>query len=62
MLILQLWELACLLISKLSTQEKGLNPWGKNMKLSISLEKYRIKLKGEGKKFIVPINPLEGKL
>ena len=31
------------------------------MKASISIEKERIKLKGEGKKVIVPIKPSQGK-
>ena len=31
------------------------------MKASISLEKERIKLKGNGQKFIVPIHPSQGK-
>ena len=32
-------------------------PWGIKMKASISLDKERIKLKGNGKKVIVPIHP-----
>ena len=34
--------------------------WGRKMKASISLDKERIKLKGNGKKFIVPIHPSQG--
>ena len=34
--------------------------WGRNMKASISLDKERIKLKGNGQKFIVPIHPSQG--
>ena len=37
-------------------------PWGRKMKASISLDKERIKLKGNGQKFIVPINPSQGDL
>ena len=33
---------------------------GQNMKSSISLEKERIKLKGNGQKVIVPIHPFQG--
>ena len=36
-------------------------PQGRKMKASISLEKYRIKLKWEGRRIIIPINPKEGK-
>ena len=32
-------------------------PWGRKMKASISLEKERIKLKGNGQKVIIPIHP-----
>ena len=35
-------------------------PWARKMKANISLEKYRIKLKGQGKKFIIPLDPKEG--
>ena len=35
-------------------------PWGIKMKASISLDKERIKLKGNGKKVIVPIHPSQG--
>ena len=35
-------------------------PWGQNMKASISLDKERINLKGNGKKVIVPIHPSQG--
>ena len=35
-------------------------PWGRKMKDSISLDKERIKLKGNGQKFIVPIHPSQG--
>ena len=35
-------------------------PWGWKMKASISLDKERIKLKGNGHKVIVPINPTQG--
>ena len=35
-------------------------PWGRKMKASISLDKERIKLKGDGHKFIVPIHPSQG--
>ena len=35
-------------------------PWGRNMKASISLDKERIKLKGKGQKVIVPIHPSQG--
>ena len=35
-------------------------PWGINMKASISLDKERIKIKGNGQKFIVPIHPSQG--
>ena len=35
-------------------------PWGRKMKASISLDKERIKLKGNGQKFIVPIHPSQG--
>ena len=35
-------------------------PWGIKMKSSISLDKERIKLKGNGQKFIVPIHPFQG--
>ena len=35
-------------------------PWGRNMKASISLDKDRIKLKGNAQKVIVPIHPSQG--
>ena len=35
-------------------------PWGRKMKVSISLDKERIELKGNGQKFIVPIHPSQG--
>ena len=35
-------------------------PWGQKMKASISLDKERIKIKGNGKKFNVPIHPSHG--
>ena len=35
-------------------------PWARKMKANISLEKYRIKLKGQGKKVIIPLEPKEG--
>ena len=35
-------------------------PWARKMKANISLEKYRIKLKGQGKKVIIPLDPKEG--
>ena len=35
-------------------------PWGIKMKASISLDKERIKLKGNGQKVIVPIHPSQG--
>ena len=34
--------------------------WGRKMKASISLDKERIKLKGNGKKIIVPKHPSQG--
>ena len=34
--------------------------WGRKMKASISLDKERIKLKGNGKKFIIPIHLSQG--
>jgi hypothetical protein len=36
-------------------------PWGQNMRATISLERDRIKLKGSGKKIIMPLDPKEGK-
>jgi len=36
-------------------------PWGQKMKENISLEKYRIKLKGDGRKIIIPLDLKEGK-
>jgi hypothetical protein len=36
-------------------------PWGRQMKENISLEKDRIKLKGNGRKIIIPLDPNEGK-
>ena len=35
-------------------------PWARKMKENISLEKDRIKLKGQGKKIIIPLDPKEG--
>ena len=35
-------------------------PWGRKIKASISLDKERIKLKGNGQKVIVPIHPSQG--
>ena len=35
-------------------------PWARKMKANISLEKYRIKLKGQGKNVIIPLDPKEG--
>ena len=35
-------------------------PWARKMKANISLEKDRIKLKGQGKKVIIPLHPKEG--
>ena len=35
-------------------------PWGRKMKESISLDRERIKLKGNGKKVIFPIHPSQG--
>ena len=37
-------------------------PWGRKMKSSISLDKERIKLKGNKQKVIVPIHPSQGTL
>ena len=36
-------------------------PWGRRMKTTISLERDRIKLKGSGRKIIIPLDPKEGK-
>ena len=36
-------------------------PWGRSMKETISLEKYRIKLKGDGKIMTIPLSPIVGK-
>ena len=36
-------------------------PWERKMKENISLEKYKIKLKGKGKNIVIPIDPKEGK-
>lgn len=36
-------------------------PWGRRMKATISLEKDKIKLKGNGKKIIIPLDLHEGK-
>ena len=35
-------------------------PWARKMKANISVEKDRIKLKCQGKKIIIPLNPKEG--
>ena len=35
-------------------------PWARKMKANIWLEKDRIKLKGQGKKIIIPLDPKEG--
>lgn len=35
-------------------------PWARKMKANISLEKDKIKLKGQGKKVIIPLDPKEG--
>ena len=35
-------------------------PWERKMKANISLEKDRIRLKGQGKKIIIPLDPNEG--
>ena len=35
--------------------------WGRKMKASISLEKGRIKIKGKGKRVIIPLDPVEGR-
>ena len=35
-------------------------PWAKKMNANISLEKDRIKLKGQGKKVIIPLHPKQG--
>ena len=35
-------------------------PWKRKMKANISLEKDTIKLKGQGKKIIIPLDPKEG--
>lgn len=35
-------------------------PWARKMKANISLEKGKIKLKGQGKKIIIPLDPKEG--
>ena len=37
------------------------HPWGRQMKANISLEKDGIKLKGSGRKIIIPLDPNEGK-
>jgi hypothetical protein len=36
-------------------------PLGQNMRAAISLERDRIKLKGSGRKIIIPLEPKEGK-
>lgn len=36
-------------------------PWGRQMKANISLEKDRVKLKGNGRKIIIPLDPSERK-
>ena len=35
-------------------------PWARKMKENVSLENDRIKLKGQGKKIIIPLDPKEG--
>ena len=35
-------------------------PWARKIKANISLEKDRIKLKGQGKKIIIPLDSKEG--
>ena len=35
--------------------------WDRRMKATISLERYIIKLKGSGRKIIIPLDPKEGK-
>ena len=35
-------------------------PWARKMKANISLEKDKIKLKGQGKKIIIPLDPTKG--
>ena len=35
-------------------------PWARKMKANISFDKDRIKLKGQGKKVIIPLDPKEG--
>ena len=35
-------------------------PWARKTKANISLEKDRSKLKGKGKKVIIPLDPKEG--
>ena len=37
-------------------------PWDRKMKANIFLGKHRIKLKGQAKKFIIPLDPKEGEL
>jgi hypothetical protein len=36
-------------------------PWGRNMRVIISIERDRIKFKGSGRKIIIPLDPKEGK-
>ena len=36
-------------------------PWGRRMKASISMEKGRIKIKGKGKRVIIPLDLVKGK-
>ena len=37
-------------------------PWARKMKANISLKLDKIKLKGQGKKVIIPLDPKEGAL
>jgi hypothetical protein len=37
------------------------HPWGINMKENISLDKQKIKIKGIWNRFIIPLDPREGK-
>ena len=36
-------------------------PWGQKMKPTISLDKEKIKLKGEGRRIIIPLDRKQGK-